>query len=78
VNTAIALRVSARVRARRISSRLTQQQLADRLGVTRQYVNAIEHGARVPSLETLYEFAAALKSEAWDLLPSMHQLRKSA
>ena len=37
---------------------MTQQQLADRIGVTRQTVNAIELGKYSPSLEAAFRIAA--------------------
>ena len=39
---------------------LTQQTLADRIGVTRQTVNAIELGKYSPSLEVAFRIAAVL------------------
>ncbi|MXX04134.1 MAG: helix-turn-helix transcriptional regulator [Gemmatimonadetes bacterium] len=36
---------------------MTQQQLADRVGVTRQTVNAIERGKYSPSLEVAFRIA---------------------
>jgi len=39
---------------------LTQQALADRIGVTRQTVNAIELGKYSPSLEVAFRIAAVL------------------
>lgn len=38
---------------------MTQQQLAERIGVTRQTVNAIELGKYSPSLEIAFRIAAA-------------------
>ena len=38
---------------------MTQQQLADRIGVTRQTVNAIELGKYSPSLEVAFRIAHA-------------------
>lgn len=38
-----------RIRVARAESRLTQQQLADAVGVSRQTINAIESGKFVPS-----------------------------
>ena len=38
---------------------MTQQQLADRVGVTRQTVNAIEGGKYSPSLEVAFRIAHA-------------------
>ena len=37
---------------------MTQQELADRVGVTRQTVNAIELGKYSPSLEVAFQIAA--------------------
>ena len=38
---------------------MTQQDLADRVGVTRQTINAIELGKYSPSLEVAFRIAAA-------------------
>jgi putative transcriptional regulator len=38
---------------------MTQQDLADKIGVTRQTVNAIEQGKYSPSLEAAFRIAAA-------------------
>ena len=54
-------RVSNRIRALRAASgEMTQADLADRIGVTRQTVNAIEQGKYSPSLETAFRIARAL------------------
>jgi len=37
---------------------MTQQDLADKIGVTRQTVNAIEQGKYSPSLEAAFRIAA--------------------
>jgi len=42
------------------SGEMTQQQLADRVGVTRQTINAIEGGKYSPTLEVAFQIAAAL------------------
>ncbi len=47
-----------RIRALRFGHReMTQQQLADRVGVSRQTVNAIEGGKYSPSLEVAFRLA---------------------
>ena len=38
---------------------MTQAELADRVGVTRQTINAIEQGKYSPSLEIAFKIAAA-------------------
>jgi putative transcriptional regulator len=40
---------------------MTQQDLADRIGVTRQTVNAIELGKYSPSLEVAFQIASVFK-----------------
>jgi putative transcriptional regulator len=40
---------------------MTQQELADRIGVTRQTVNAIEQGKYSPSLEVAFRIAAVFE-----------------
>ena len=37
---------------------MTQQQLAERIGMTRQTINAIEQGKYYPSLEAAFRIAA--------------------
>jgi putative transcriptional regulator len=46
---------------------MTQQALADRIGVTRQTVNAIELGKYSPSLEVAFRIAAVLKAPLDDV-----------
>lgn len=41
---------------------MSQQELADRIGVTRQTVNAIELGKYSPTLETAFRIAAVFKT----------------
>ena len=49
-------RVSNRIRALRTASgEMTQADLADRIGVTRQTVNAIEQGKYSPTLELAFQ-----------------------
>ena len=50
--------ISNRIRLLRFQhGEMTQQQLADRIGVTRQTVNAIEAGKYSPSLEVAFRIA---------------------
>jgi putative transcriptional regulator len=51
-------RVTNRIRALRFSKgQMTQGELADRIGVTRQTLNAIEQGKYSPSLEVAFKIA---------------------
>ncbi|KQQ95648.1 MULTISPECIES: helix-turn-helix transcriptional regulator [Microbacteriaceae] len=54
-------RVSNRIRALRAQAgEMTQAQLAERIGVTRQTVIAIEQGRYSPTLELAFQIAGAL------------------
>lgn len=54
-------RVTNRIRALRFHrGEMTQQDLAERIGVTRQTVNAIEGGKYSPTLEVAFRIARAL------------------
>jgi len=46
---------------------MTQQQLADLIGVTRQTINAIELGKYSPSLEVAFRIAAVFKQPLEDV-----------
>ena len=55
------------IRAKRKDRGLTMDQLADRLGVTRQAVGGWEGGIALPSADKLPEIAAALRCSIDDL-----------
>ena len=51
-------RIQNQIRTLRFhQNEMTQQELADRIGVTRQTVNAIEGGKYSPSLEVAFQIA---------------------
>lgn len=49
--------ISNRIKVWRAEYDLTQQQLADEIGVTRQTINALEKGKYVPSLDLAFRIA---------------------
>ncbi len=54
--------ITNRIRRRRFDAdEMTQQELAERIGVTRQTVNAIELGKYSPSLEVAFRIALVFK-----------------
>jgi putative transcriptional regulator len=54
-------RIRNRIRELRFAAgAMTQQELADRVGVTRQTINAIEGGKYSPTLEAAFKIAATL------------------
>lgn len=57
------------IRQQRKKHRLTQEALADRIGITPQYLSRIERGVVRPSLELIYDFSDILECSIYLLLP---------
>lgn len=55
--------VTASLEAKRKKKKLTQEQVADQLGVTRQYYNAIENNKKKPSVELAKQLSSILGVE---------------
>ena len=55
----------------RKEARLTQAELAGRIGVNKSYISQIEKGVTVPSVATFYRIAAAM-GRTVELLPLTH------
>ena len=47
--------------------RLTQEKLADRVGISLRYVQSIEDGSRIPTVKMLYKISGALARNIKDL-----------
>ena len=60
--------VGKHIRQLRLARKLTQEQLAEQLFVTRQTVSAWETGKALPDLETLERIAAALGTEVTEVI----------
>ncbi len=68
-----ALPFSNRIKEMRESKRLTQQDLADAIGMTRQTIVAIEKGKYSPSLEAAFRIAHTLGTNLEDVFLWQHQ-----
>jgi transcriptional regulator with XRE-family HTH domain len=71
---AIAAQIAKYLAAHRTTCRMTQSELAEKVGMSRASIGLIERGEGLPSVETLYALAVALECEAWDLLPLVKQV----
>lgn len=56
-----------RIQKRRKTLKLTQEELAFKVGISRAYIGYIEQGRNIPSLELLQKIASALKIPLKDL-----------
>jgi transcriptional regulator with XRE-family HTH domain len=57
-----------RIRARRRAARMTQQELAARVGISQGFLSMVEAGAKDVSTTTLVAIAEALGTDPNDLL----------
>jgi transcriptional regulator with XRE-family HTH domain len=57
-----------RVKQCRLMRGMSQEELAERLGVQQPFVSRIENGTKYPSIQTLCEIAKILRCEPNDLI----------
>ncbi len=70
--------LGARVRAMRRQMALTQEQLAEKIGISASFLGHIERGTRVASLETLVALCNVLNvSPVYLLTASLHSFDSS-
>lgn len=62
------MRLARNLRTLRLAANLSQEALADRCGLHRTYIGAVERGERNVTLQTLEKIAAGLNADPLDLL----------
>jgi transcriptional regulator with XRE-family HTH domain len=62
------VRLGARIRARREALGLSQAALAEKVGITPNYVSNLERGLKLPTLDTLVAIAKAINVPSSELL----------
>jgi len=62
-----------RLRTLRKNASLTQQKLADNVGVSRIYIQALESNRRMPSVKLLYRLANVLQTTVNDIVDDYPQ-----
>lgn len=60
--------ICKRIKKYRSDRGLTQEDLAEKVGVSRVYIGYVEQGRNTPSLETLEKIAKALKIKITEIL----------
>jgi len=61
--------IGARIRAARKALKMTQAEVAERVGIDPSFFGQVERGANIPSIKTLFAVAAAVRVDPADLLP---------
>ena len=64
-----------RLRALRTDQQWTQADLGERLGVSRQAINALETGKHDPSLDLAYRIGALFGMQVEEIFPNQYTLR---
>ncbi len=68
--------IGAELRKERLAAGLTQEQLAHKASVSRNYVSLLEHDQKSPTVEVLMRLCAALGIRASTLLARVEQTRR--
>jgi transcriptional regulator with XRE-family HTH domain len=61
------------LRSRRVAKGLSQEALAEKAGLHRNFVGLLERGERNPTLLTLCQLAVALRTSASDLIAASEE-----
>ena len=75
---AIYEKIGAKVKHRRQFLKLTQSEVAGRVGITRTSITNIEKGAQKTPLHTLYKLAVILELTPSQILPELHDVMMGA
>ena len=63
----------ARLKSLRENSGWTQENLAERMSISSNYLSSIERGKENPTFDMLIKFSDALKVEMWELFDFEHE-----
>ncbi len=62
-----------RIKSLRDAKGWTQEYLAEKMGISTQYLSGIERGKENPTFDMLMKFSDALKVEMWELFDFGHE-----
>jgi len=72
------IQVGLAIRLTRSKKKLTQTQVADRMGTARSYILRVEKDKVMPGIENFVRFADAMELEPAELLTLARQLQREA
>jgi transcriptional regulator with XRE-family HTH domain len=67
-NSRLGKTIRGKIQKLRHGAKLTQEELADKVGISRVYMGYLEQGRNTPSLETLEKMAKVLRTSPSTLL----------
>lgn len=65
--------IGVRIKSLRLAEGLSQEVLAERMGISSKYLSSIERGKENPTLDTLIKLANALKIELSEIFNFAHE-----
>ena len=65
------------LRKARKTAGLSQEEVAAKAGITREYVSHMERGAYSPTLDVLFRVCSALGTQAWRLVQQVETGQKA-
>lgn len=68
--------IGTRIKAGRVTARLTQERLAEKVGISSTYLSAIECNVKDPKLATFIKIANAIGASADDLLADVLNVKQ--
>lgn len=68
--------IGTQLRKARIAAGLTQEAVAAKAGLSREYVSHLERGEYSPTVDVLLRVGAALNTSAWRLLRRVEESRR--
>jgi len=69
--------IGSRIKIARISAKMSQEDLASKVGLARTSVSNIEIGRQQVTLSILYEISKALETDIYPLLPTYNDVNVS-
>ncbi len=69
--------IGKHIRDTRLKLKLTQAELADKLGLDYQYISRLERGLISPTLFWLYDFTTALEINMGDFIDELNEVLNS-
>lgn len=57
----------------RLKSGLSQDQVVDKIDMSKAYLSEIERGIKMPSLVTIFRIASAIDVKAWQIVKAIEE-----